>query len=202
MPYTKAWALQRTVQDAVIAGELPSTLLMVEHDPVYTLGRRRNAAENLIDVGDVPVLEVERGGDVTFHGPGQLVVYPILRLEGPWKDLHRVMRALEESAIQTCADFGIVAERDDRNTGAWVDGKKICAIGIGCRKWVTWHGMALNVCTDLSYFHRIQPCGMSADLVTSMASQLKTAPSWNRVQTQLFLRLQENFQTLHSENSP
>lgn len=193
MPYAEAWAIQRQVQEAVIAGQAPSTLLMVEHDAVYTLGRRRNAADNLIDVGDVPVIEVERGGDVTFHGPGQLVVYPILHLEGAWKDLHRVMRALEEAAIQTCGDFGILAGRDDRNTGAWVDGKKICAIGIGCRKWVTWHGMALNVCTDLSFFQRIQPCGMNADLVTSMAQLLPAAPSWNRVQTQLLLRLQEVF---------
>jgi lipoyl(octanoyl) transferase len=201
MPYTEAWAIQRQVQEAVIAKEAESTLLMVEHDPVYTLGRRRNAAENLIDVGQVPVVEVERGGDVTFHGPGQLVVYPILRLEESWKDLHRVMRALEEAAIQTCSDFGIKAGRDDRNTGAWVNGKKICAIGIGCRKWVTWHGMALNVCTDLSFFQRIQPCGMNADLVTSMAQVLPAAPSWNRVQTQLLLRLQEVFHDLQ-ENSP
>jgi lipoate-protein ligase B len=201
MPYAEAWAIQRQVQEAVIAGEAPSTLLMVEHDPVYTLGRRRNSAENLIDVGQVPVLEVERGGDVTFHGPGQLVVYPILQLEGAWKDLHRVMRALEEAAIQTCADFGISAGRDDRNTGAWVDGKKICAIGIGCRKWVTWHGMALNVCTDLAYFQRIQPCGMNGDLVTSMTQILDSAPSWNRVQIQLLLRLQEVFHDLQ-ENSP
>jgi len=200
MPYAEAWAIQRQVQEAVIAGEAPSTLLMVEHDPVYTLGRRRNSAKNLIDVGQVPVLEVERGGDVTFHGPGQLVVYPILQLEGAWKDLHRVMRALEEAAIQTCADFGISAGRDDRNTGAWVDGKKICAIGIGCRKWVTWHGMALNVCTDLAYFQRIQPCGMNGDLVTSMTQLLDSAPSWNRVQTQLLLRLQEVFHDLQ-ENS-
>lgn len=201
MPYTEAWEIQRQIQEAVIANEAQSTLIMVEHEPVYTLGRRRNAAENLIDVGQVPVVEVERGGDVTFHGPGQLVVYPILRLEGSWKDLHRVMRALEEAAIQTCADFGITAGRDNRNTGAWVNGKKICAIGIGCRKWVTWHGMALNVCTDLSYFHRIQPCGMNADLVTSMAQFLETTPSWNRVQTQLLLRLQDVFHDLQ-ENSP
>jgi lipoate-protein ligase B len=202
MPYGEAWEAQRATQEAVIAGEAESTLLMVEHEPVYTLGRRRNAADNLLDVGDVPVVETERGGDVTFHGPGQLVVYPILRLEGSWKDLHRVMRAMEEAAIQTCADFGLQAGRDPRNTGAWVNGKKICAIGIGCRKWVTWHGMALNVCTDLSYFQRILPCGLESGLVTSMAHELGESPPWNRVQTQLLLRLQGVFQGLHPEKSP
>jgi len=202
MPYREAWDVQRKTQEAVIAGKAPSTLLVVEHDPVYTLGRQRTAADNLIDAGDVPVLEVERGGDVTFHGPGQLVVYPILRLEDAWKDLHRVMRTLEEAAIQTCAAFGLEACRDDRNTGAWVRGKKICAIGIGCRKWVTWHGMALNVSTDLSYFRHIRPCGMASDLVTTMQAELGEAPAWNRVQTQLLIHLQEGFQSLNPELQP
>ena len=202
MPYREAWALQRETQDAIIAGQAPSTLLIVEHDPVYTLGRQRNASDNLLNVGDVPIEEVERGGDVTFHGPGQLVVYPILRLKESWKDLHRVMRTLEEAAIQTCASFGLEAQRDERNTGAWVRGKKICAIGIGCRKWVTWHGMALNVSTDLSYFQRIRPSGMASDLVTTMQAELGETPAWNRVQTQLLIHLQEGFQSLNPELQP
>ena len=183
----------------MVKGHQPSTLILVEHDPVYTLGRRKQSSNNLIDVGDVECIEVERGGDVTFHGPGQLVVYPILRLEKDWQDLHRVLRALEEAAILCCADFGLEAQRDERNTGAWIDGRKVCAIGIGCRKWVTWHGMALNVSTDLEYFKRINPCGMNASLVTSLEQELDAAPPWNLVQTKLLLRLREVFSTLSSK---
>jgi lipoyl(octanoyl) transferase len=112
-----------------------------------------------------------------------------------------VLRALEEAAILCCADLGLKAERDSRNTGAWVGGKKICAVGIGCRKWVTWHGMALNVSTDLDYFQRINPCGMGAHLVTSLEAQLDRSPSWNIVETTLLKRLQEVFFDLHPEHS-
>ena len=197
MPYPEALALQESTQAAVIAGDQPSTLLLVEHDPVFTLGRSRNAASNLLTPGEVPVVEVARGGDVTFHGPGQLVVYPILKLEGAWQDLHRVLRSLEEAAILCCADFGLKAERDERNTGAWVNGKKICAVGIGCRRWVTWHGMALNVSTNLDYFQRINPCGLDAKSVTSLEKELKQTPSWNIVETRLLKRLQDVFSDLH-----
>ena len=197
MAYTDALAVQQTTQSEVIDGRQPSTLLLVEHDPVFTLGRSRAASTNLLSPGDIPVVEVARGGDVTFHGPGQLVVYPILRLEDAWQDLHRVLRALEEAAILCCADFGLQAERDARNTGAWVRGKKICAVGIGCRRWVTWHGMALNVTTKLDYFKRINPCGMDASLVTSLERELNQTPSWNIVETRLLKRLQEVFSDLH-----
>ena len=197
MPYREAWEVQREIHEAVVRGEQPSTLILVEHDPVYTLGRRKQSENNLLDVGEIDIVEVERGGDVTFHGPGQLVVYPILKLENDWQDLHRVLRALEEAAILCCKDFGIDAHRDDRNTGAWINGRKVCAIGIGCRKWVTWHGMALNVSTDLAYFKRINPCGMNASLVTSLEQELASAPPWNLVQTKLLLRLQKVFSTLH-----
>ena len=197
MAYTDALAIQEHTQKAVIEGDQPSTLLLVEHDPVYTMGRSRDASANLLAPGDVPVVEVARGGDVTFHGPGQLVVYPILRLEDSWQDLHRVLRALEEAAILCCQDFGLQAQRDERNTGAWVGGRKICAVGIGCRRWVTWHGMALNVSTDLDYFTRINPCGMDASLVTSLEIELKRPPRWNIVETRLLIRLQEVFSDLH-----
>ena len=197
MAYSEALGVQQSTQTSVINGDHPSTLLLVEHDPVFTLGRSRKASSNLLSPGHIPVVEVARGGDVTFHGPGQLVVYPILKLEGAWQDLHRVLRALEEAAILCCADFGLKAERDERNTGAWVGGKKICAVGIGCKRWVTWHGMALNVTTNLDYFKRINPCGMDASLVTSLQSELNQAPSWNIVETRLLKRLQEVFSDLH-----
>jgi lipoate-protein ligase B len=121
--------------------------------------------------GDVPVVEVERGGDVTFHGPGQLVCYPILLLEGAARDLHAHLHRLEQLMIDVCADLGVTAGRDPRNTGAWAGGRKIGSVGVACRRWVTWHGLALNVDTDLSYFARINPCGLEASLITSVSRE-------------------------------
>ena len=148
--YDWAWSRQKEVLAEVIAGA-PSRILLVEHEPVYTLGRRRGAAENVLDPGEVPVIEVERGGDVTWHGPGQLVAYPIVALPEGRRDLHRHLRELEGAAIACCEHFGLSAGRDPRNTGAWVGGRKICSVGIACRKWVTWHGLALNDdCSSIS----------------------------------------------------
>ena len=153
--------------------EVPDTLMLVEHPHVFTLGRSRAAVANVLAPGDVPVIEIERGGDVTYHGPGQLVAYPIVLLrEGPERDLHAFLRNLEEAVIATCARFGIEAGREPGKTGVWTAGKKLCSMGIACRKWVTFHGLALNVTTDLSYFHRINPCGFDSDVMRSMASYL------------------------------
>lgn len=173
--YADSWARQKEVLAEVIAGG-PNRLLLVEHNPVFTLGRRRDAQQNVLAPGGVPVLQVERGGDVTFHGPGQLTAYPIVALPEGRQDLHRHLKELEEAAIRTCADFGLSAVRDDRNTGAWVNGKKICSVGIACRRWVTWHGLALNVDVDLSYFGRINPCGLDHTLLTSMQAEGVSAP--------------------------
>ena len=178
--YRAAWNRQVEVLEARIRGETPDTLIIVEHEPVFTLGRSRSAADNLLTPGEVPVIEVERGGDVTFHGPGQVVAYPIIGLTEGHRDLHKHLHNLEEAAILTCEQFGLSAQRDDRNTGAWVSERKVCSVGIACRKWVTWHGLALNVCTDLSYFQRINPCGLQAQLITSMEAELETSLNqWN-----------------------
>ncbi len=171
LDYAAAHRIQQEVLAGRIAGELPDTVLLVEHEPVYTLGRKRTSAANVLDAGDVPVLEVERGGDVTFHGPGQLVAYPILQLEGARRDLHDHLHRLEEVAIRTCAEFGLEAVRDPRNTGAWVGGRKLCSVGIACRRWVTWHGLALNVDVDLAFFARVNPCGLESALLTSMVAE-------------------------------
>ena len=168
LDYQAAWNRQVEVLEARIRGEIPDTLILVEHEPVFTLGRKRTATENVVAPGEVPVVEVERGGDVTFHGPGQIVAYPIIALTDERRDLHQHLHNLEEAAIRTCHQFGLVATRDARNTGAWIGGRKVCSVGIACRKWVTWHGLALNVCTDLSFFHRINPCGLESQLITSM----------------------------------
>jgi lipoate-protein ligase B len=171
IPYAEAWALQKRLVEDRAAGAISDTVIVCEHDPVYTVGRRRDAMANVLAPGDVPVVEVERGGDVTWHGPGQVVVYPILLLEGEGRDLHAHMHRLEDLMIAVCAAWGIAAGRDPRNTGAWVGGRKIGSVGIACRRWVTYHGLALNVDPDLSYFQRINPCGFDATIMTSMARE-------------------------------
>jgi lipoyl(octanoyl) transferase len=172
--YREAWARQLALVDARQKGEAPDTLLLVEHDHVYTLGRRREAEGNVLDAGEVEVIGIERGGDVTYHGPGQLVAYPIVLLrEGTERDLHKYLRNLEEAVIATCARFGLATDREPGKTGVWMTTalgrQKLCSMGIACRKWVTFHGLALNVTTDLSYFHRINPCGFESNVMTSLA---------------------------------
>ena len=175
--YRDAWARQLELVELRQHGTVPDTLLLVEHDHVFTLGRRREAEGNVLDAGDVEVIGIERGGDVTYHGPGQLVAYPIVLLrEGTERDLHKYLRNLEEAVIRTCARFGLATDREPGKTGVWttteVGRKKLCSMGIACRKWVTFHGLALNVATDLSYFSRINPCGFESSVMTSMAAQL------------------------------
>ena len=154
-------------------GERRDALVLVEHPHVITVGRTRGALANILMPGDVEVVEVERGGDVTYHGPGQIVAYPILQLEEGERDLHRFLRNLEEAMIRTLARWGVASGREPGKTGVWIEGeRKIASIGISCRRWVTFHGLALNVSTDLDYFARIQPCGFDATVMTSMAREL------------------------------
>ena len=170
--YRDAWQKQLALVEARQIGQAPDTLIVVEHPHVFTLGRRRDSQQNVLAPGDVPVIEIERGGDVTYHGPGQLVAYPILFLDGEERDLHKFLRNLEEAVIRTCARAGVTADREPGKTGVWttteLGRKKLCSMGIACRKWVTFHGLALNVATDLSYFARINPCGFEASVMTSL----------------------------------
>jgi lipoyl(octanoyl) transferase len=189
-------AVYQQQQDLVAArqrGEVPDTLLLVEHPHVITLGRAQKAKANVLVPGDVPVVEIERGGDVTYHGPGQLVAYPILQLEEGEKDLHRFLRNLEEAMIRALQDVGVAgATRRQGATGVWIDGvRKIASIGIACRKWVTFHGLALNVSTDLSYFTRINPCGFEASVMTSVARELGREVTVDQVKPFLTSRLGE-----------
>ncbi len=177
--YRDAWAKQLALVESRQKDEVPDTLLLVEHEHVFTLGRRREAEGNVLDAGDVEVIGIERGGDVTYHGPGQLVAYPIVLLrEGPERDLHAYLRNLEEAVIRTCTQFGLATDREPGKTGVWmttpIGRKKLCSMGIACRKWVTFHGLALNVTTDLAYFRRINPCGFESSVMTTMAEQLGT----------------------------
>lgn len=178
LPYLQAQARMQALLAERIAGRVPDTLLLVEVEPVFTLGRRKGAADNILAAGDVPVVPAARGGDVTFHGPGQVVGWPIVALPEGRRDLHLWMHGLELTILRVLARFGVVGHRDDRNTGVWLGGRKVCAIGIGCRRWVTWHGFALNLTTDLACFGRINPCGLGRDTVTRLADHVPTCPSW------------------------
>jgi lipoate-protein ligase B len=168
--YGECLEIQRRLVPLRGAGRVPDLLLLCEHPPVVTIGRsggREHVGEAVACHG-VPVVEVERGGDVTYHGPGQLVGYPILALRGEERDLHGLLRALEEVVIRTVADFGIGAERQAGLTGVWAGKNKLCAIGVAVRRWVTLHGFALNVNVDLQPFGWIVPCGLHGHGVTSM----------------------------------
>jgi lipoate-protein ligase B len=174
VPYAQALDFQRQVARARISGALPEdVLLLVEHPPVVTLGRSSKqqhllASPELLAAGGVELFEVERGGDVTFHGPGQLVGYPIIDLKQHKKDLHWYLRQVEEALIVALFDFGIVAGREAGLTGVWTSGRKLASIGVHARDWVTWHGFALNVTTDLKYFDLMVPCGIQAVTMTSI----------------------------------
>ena len=152
--------------------ECEDALFYVEHPHVITVGRSRRALANILAPGDVEVVAVERGGDATYHGPGQLVAYPLVRLRPEERDLHGFMRKLEAGMIRTLARYDLDAGRETGKTGVWIGGRKIASIGVACRNWVMFHGLALNVTTDLSYFHRINPCGFQAGIMTSMAVEL------------------------------
>jgi lipoyl(octanoyl) transferase len=175
--YPAAVALQERVLAARRAGQVPDVLLLLEHPPVITMGRSARA-EHLLEgpthlaARGVALHEAARGGDVTYHGPGQLVGYPILDLAQHRKDVHWYLRTLEEALILTLEGFGLAGRRVPGRTGVWVGEEKVAAIGIGVRGWVTWHGFALNITTDLSAFGLIVPCGIRDRGVTSLAQLL------------------------------
>ena len=168
VPYAEALEWQRSLAQARIDGRLANDLLLLlEHPAVVTLGRNSDAG-HLLSRDGIEVFEIERGGDVTFHGPGQLVGYPIIDLTGHKRDLHWYLRTLEQALIDALAGLGIAAERNPGYTGVWTNGRKIASIGIHVKQWVTWHGFALNVTTDLSQFGRIVPCGIPGVEMTSI----------------------------------
>jgi lipoyl(octanoyl) transferase len=174
-PYREVWELQRAIHARVSAGVEPDTWIVVEHPPVITLGRsakRENLllSEIALRARGVDVVEIERGGDVTYHGPGQLVVYPIRRLER-FREVVPLVRALEGAVIDACARFGIAGERWNEHAGVWVGTDQICAIGLAVQKMTSLHGLALNVSTDLEYDRLINPCGLTGRGLTSISKQ-------------------------------
>ncbi len=176
--YDDALARQLAMLDQRLAGTRGDTLVFTEHEPVFTLGLRTGADAHLLwnesqlQAAGVAVKHTNRGGDITYHGPGQLVAYPIVSLERK-KDLHVYLRFLEEVLIDTVASFGLTATRREGKTGIWIEQRKIAAIGVAARRWIAYHGIALNVSPDLGHFDGIIPCGIAATdgAVTSLARE-------------------------------
>lgn len=178
IPYAEAHALQERLMEARQAGRIGDTLLLLEHPKVITLGRAAKQenvllTEEALAAQGYELFSTGRGGDVTFHGPGQLVMYPILDLKPDREDVRRYVKDLEETMIRTCADYGVHAERVEGLNGAWVGENKIGAVGVRLSRWVTMHGFALNVHTDLGAFGAIVPCGIAQRGVTSLAREQK-----------------------------
>lgn len=183
VPFEETWELQREIHAAVVTGDMPDTVLLLEHHPVYTAGRRTQPEDRPLD--GTPVIDVDRGGRITWHGPGQLVGYPIVHLPEPM-DVVGYVRRLEELLIATCAHFGVRGQRVAGRSGVWIAGtpdRKIAAIGVRVARGVTMHGFALNVNCDLSAYDRIVPCGISDATVTSIAQELGRPVDFEEVVT-------------------
>jgi lipoyl(octanoyl) transferase len=195
--YAEAVALQESLVEARRRGDAPDTLLLLEHPPVITLGRSARREHVLVDDARREAMGIEihesgRGGDVTYHGPGQLVGYPILALEGTRRDAHLYLRDLERALILTASDHGVVAERREGLTGIWVGNRKLAAIGVRIGTgWITSHGFALNVTSDLSGFETIVPCGLDGSGVTSLAELTGRHPSLREVAARAAARIAE-----------
>ena len=199
--YAEGLKLQKTLVEQRKAGEIPDQLLLLEHPPVITLGvKSRNDRSHIIappgelESAGVEVFETGRGGDVTYHGPGQLVGYPIIDLKPDRCDVHRYVRDLEEVMIRMAGSFGIEAERIPGLTGAWVGNEKLAAIGVRIARWVTSHGFAFNVTTSLSYFNFIVPCGITDKGVTSLERLLGRAVPMAEVEDSAILSFRQVFQ--------
>ncbi len=190
LKYEAAWALQHRLQSRLVHAKraspperIPHLLLLVEHPPVYTLGKSGDRSNLLVDEAALEKLgatfvHIDRGGDITYHGPGQLVGYPILDLDRFYTDIHRYLRELEEVIIRTCASYELAAKRIPGRTGVWIEAdkqtpeRKISAMGIRCSRWVTMHGFAFNINTDLNRYEAIVPCGISDRGITALAAEL------------------------------
>jgi lipoate-protein ligase B len=191
--YKQVWEFQKRVVELRNLNQTSDTVIMVEHSHVLTLGRNGHR-ENIL-INDLPVFEIERGGDVTYHGPGQLVIYPIISLQDYSLGIKQYVQKLERVLVDTLTQFGISSEgRLGQDTGVWIDGsRKIASIGIATSHWTTYHGFALNVNTDLSFFERIRPCGFDSTVMTSMSKELGKLIDMNEVKDKIVSCFSETF---------
>jgi len=190
MDYQAALELQLDYLEKRINGEINDTLIFLQHTPTITIGRNGNKdnlliSEKILEQKKIKYYEVNRGGDITYHGPGQLVCYPIIDLKNHTKDVHKYLRTLEQIIIDVLLEFDIEGRRIEGITGVFVKNSKIASIGVGIKRWVTFHGLSLNINTDLSYFDLIVPCGLNNNPVTSIKS-------WNKLQDEIDLTIVED----------
>ena len=196
--YGKAWELQHFLWSSRLEGKLPDLLILLEHPHVITLGRRGNrshliASPEVLETMGIPIIHVERGGDITYHGPGQMVVYPILNLKEYGYRFVRYIDQLEEVVLCVLRDFEIEGKRDPLHRGIWVEGEKIASVGVAIKRWVSFHGFALNYETDLKYFDLINPCGLKGRRMTSMAEILGSEISRERLSERILFHFKEVF---------
>ncbi len=188
--YKDAWDLQKSIHQLRTENKIDDILLLLEHPHTYTLGKTANK-QNLVgdkkylDENKISVYDIDRGGDITYHGPGQIVGYPIINLTNWKQDTHKYLRSLEEVIIKVCREYGLTGKRVEKFTGVWIDERKICAIGIKVSRWITMHGFAFNVNTDLKLFNGIIPCGISDKEVTSLNRELKIEVSLAEVKEKI-----------------
>lgn len=197
--YNEAWDLQKKIHEQRVGGLIKDHFFLLEHPNTYTLGKTADRSnlvgnENFLKEKKISVYDIDRGGDITYHGPGQIVGYPIINLNEWHQDTHKYLRALEEVIIRVCFDFGLIACRDPKYTGVWIDNRKIAAIGIKVSRWVTMHGFAFNINTDLSLFNGIIPCGITDKAVTSLSKEINKIIEINFIKTLLLKHFTEVFE--------
>ncbi|GBD87335.1 octanoyltransferase [bacterium BMS3Abin03] len=196
--YKEAWNLQKRIFEQRYKNEVDDTLLLLEHSHTYTLGKtadKKNlvGTDEYLKKNNVSVYNIDRGGDITYHGPGQVVGYPVINLNNWERDTHKYLRALEEVIIKTCEDYNLKTGRVPKFTGVWIDDRKIAAIGIKVSRWITMHGFAFNVNTDLEFFNGIIPCGIKDKAVTSLQKELGKEINLNEVKEKLVFHFKELF---------
>jgi lipoyl(octanoyl) transferase len=196
--YKEAWDLQKEIFSKRVSGEVGDYFFLLEHPNTYTLGKTAHkenlrGSDQFLKENNISVYDIDRGGDITYHGPGQIVGYPIINLNNWYKDTHKYLRALEEVIIITCNEYGLECGRNTEHTGVWLNDKKIGAIGIKVSRWITMHGFAFNVNTDLNLFEGIIPCGIQDKSVTSLSNELGTEIIISEVKEKLLKNFIEVF---------
>jgi lipoate-protein ligase B len=203
--YQHAWDIQKKYFELRTLGKLNDILFICEHPHTYTLGKVAEKTnllfdQKVLDEKGIEVFEIDRGGDITYHGPGQIVGYAILNLSEWKQDTHLYLRALEEVLINTCSNYGIASTRNNKYTGVWIDNRKICAIGIKVSRWITMHGFAFNVNSDLNMFSGIIPCGITGKEVTSLSNELQKEINISEVKQNVVLNFEKVFSYSEIEN--